>query len=156
MSRSKEPPTIQRGDWLQTFGHYTSVRLKFYNAEPPYGQEIPWTRFHERLNYYIGPVHSVKRCFPFQTVTVPHPISGELVHCNTWTEAPRRTNWHPIRFCEIRESQSWVGWENVCIDQEDKTGCQAPAAKKAKIEMKEEDECQAPAAKEAKDALMIK
>ena len=155
MSRSKEPPTIQIGDWLQTFGHHTSVRLKFYNAEPPYGQEVPWRRFHDRRNYYIGPVHSVKRCFPFQTVTVPHPISGELVHCNTWTEAHTwgRSN-HPMRFCEIRKSQSWVGWENVFIDRREKTGCQASAVKQAKIEMKEEDE--APAAKKAKYASMIK
>ena len=55
------------------------------------------------------------------TVIVPHPEkTGQLVFCNTWTEAPWSwQHWQPIRFCEIYKSQgdkgveSWEGWENV-------------------------------------------
>ena len=120
MAVCMEPPMIQRGDWLKTFGRPTSVRLKFYTDKPPNGREIP-LKYTLGQNYYIGPVHAVARCGEFLTVIVPHPEkTGQLVFCNTWTEAPRSwQHWQPIRFCEIYKSQgdkgveSWEGWENV-------------------------------------------
>ena len=117
MAVCMEPPMIQRGDWLKTFGRPTSVRLKFYTDKPPNGREIPLT-ITLGQNYYIGPVHGVARCGEFLTVIVPHPVmTDRLVFCNAWTEAPRSwKHWQPIRFCEIYKSQSWEGWENVYTD----------------------------------------
>ena len=117
MAVCMRPPNIQRGDWLKTFGRPTTVRLKFYNDKPPNGDVIP-LKHTLGQNYYIGPVHGVARCGEFLTVIVPHPVmTGQLVFCNIWTEAPRSwTHWKPIRFCEIYKSQHWEGWENVYTD----------------------------------------
>ena len=54
MAVCMEPPMIQRGDWLKTFGRPTSVRLKFYTAAPPNGREIP-LKYTLGQKYYLGP-----------------------------------------------------------------------------------------------------
>ena len=112
-----KPPMIQRGDWLKTFAHPTSVRLKFYTDKPPNGREIPLT-ITLGQNYYIGPVHGVARCGQSLTVIVPHPVmTDRLVFCNTWTEEARSAkHWQPSRFCEICDSQRWEGWENAFLE----------------------------------------
>jgi hypothetical protein len=118
MAVCMQPPMIERGDWLKTFGRPTSVRLKFYTDAPPHGRAIPLP-IPLGQNYYIGPVHGVARCGEFLTVVVPHPVTGQLVFCNIWTCYPRsQKHWQPIRFCEIVKSsqddcgvKGWEGWE---------------------------------------------
>ena len=82
MAVCMEPPMIERGDWLKTFGRPTSVRLKFYTDAPPNGREIPLPiPFGPELLHWASPWGSkVWRVPDSRSATSSYWSAGFLQH----------------------------------------------------------------------------
>ena len=119
-----DPPNVDIGDWLQTKGQHTSrVTLKFYDGPPPVGKVVHW---HQRPNFYVGPVHDVAVYGHFLTVRVPHPDQpSRLVYCNIWTCEPH-WNGHckPVKFCRIVSANQMR--DGIAIANQMREGSRSP------------------------------
>ena len=94
----------QRGAWFRTFGAWTTIRCKEYDAPPrdgAYIQTLPY-------DHYFGPVHVAVQLGPFVPVCVPrYEAPTELI----WVNISRNQR----RFCVEVDTSGWHGWVNTFV-----------------------------------------
>ena len=114
---------VKRGDWILSYGPFSTVTLKYYTKGPSEmhsgirGKEIAGERIPPHT--FIGPVHDVDDRHPeYIAVLLPIRDTGTL----GWVNVQHKPQpWSEVKFAQIVSKDTLVNWfmrgyQNVFYD----------------------------------------